>query len=321
MKSFLSAVKTDLVESTDIAMSEQPQPNSRTESFFCSARTNQLMMSKTNDSSACFKGLKLLYSYGIILYRLQPLTHIKEYMLICRRHTFGFVELVRGKFNNISKRCLVELLRELTKEEFQHIRTQSFEWLWNYLWMNGKHNVKYVREFNEAQYKFSSLQNSLSYREAMADFDESQCWDEPEWGFPKGKRDRRESTLRCAIREMKEETGIDPSMYVIDENVNPVGETFRGTDRKMYSNLYYVAHAKSATWDPPSIDSVEQMREVSQSVWATVEEIGKKFRPYNTDKLAMIQTLDRQLSNILFSSDSQVQNENHDLPVLSQPTL
>jgi 8-oxo-dGTP pyrophosphatase MutT (NUDIX family) len=47
-------------------------------------------------------------------------------------------------------------------------------------------------------------------------------WEEPEWGFPKGRRDTQESDWVCALREFKEETG-QPS------NTNP--ETNAGINK------------------------------------------------------------------------------------------
>ena len=32
-------------------------------------------------------------------------------------------------------------------------------------------------------------------------------WNEPEWGFPKGRRNFQEKDLTCALREFEEETG------------------------------------------------------------------------------------------------------------------
>lgn len=38
------------------------------------------------------------------------------------------------------------------------------------------------------------------------------------WDLPKGHVDPGESDIACALRELKEETGIDPKNVVVDEN-------------------------------------------------------------------------------------------------------
>ena len=35
----------------------------------------------------------------------------------------------------------------------------------------------------------------------------STTWLEPEWGYPKGRRNYQEKDLHCALREFEEETG------------------------------------------------------------------------------------------------------------------
>ena len=35
----------------------------------------------------------------------------------------------------------------------------------------------------------------------------SKKWTEPEWGFPKGRRNYQEKDYDCAVREWEEETG------------------------------------------------------------------------------------------------------------------
>ena len=38
---------------------------------------------------------------------------------------------------------------------------------------------------------------------------------EPEWGFPKGRRNNKEKDINCAIREFYEETNFDNQDYQI----------------------------------------------------------------------------------------------------------
>jgi hypothetical protein len=50
-------------------------------------------------------------------------------------------------------------------------------------------------------------------------------WDEPEWGFPKGRRDTEESDWVCALREFTEETGqpSDPNTIASQSQSQPRG--------------------------------------------------------------------------------------------------
>ena len=42
-------------------------------------------------------------------------------------------------------------------------------------------------------------------------------WTEPEWGFPKGRRNYQESDLHCALREFSEETGFPKSKLSVNK--------------------------------------------------------------------------------------------------------
>ena len=37
-------------------------------------------------------------SYGVIAFRHNPVTGNKEYLMICRKHTLGFIDFMRGKY-------------------------------------------------------------------------------------------------------------------------------------------------------------------------------------------------------------------------------
>ena len=52
------------------------------------------------------------------------------------------------------------------------------------------------------------------------------------WGFPKGKVNKNEAPLICAIREVKEEISFDCSSLINDEDF--IQKSFRGTEIKLY---------------------------------------------------------------------------------------
>ena len=200
-----------------------------------------------------------------------------KFLLICRKNTLGFVELIRGKYNLTNLKYLKRLVDQLTIEEKTLIQERTFLELWNILWYSkdSTHEINCVRsnkqrkEYNIAKNKFYTIRNgyilhnnkvididticnhgntseSESKRETMSDnineikykynmFGEEDeeyvsfkklidisptKWKTPEWGFPKGRRNMKETNLECSKREFMEETGLEESEFNVFYNNN-----------------------------------------------------------------------------------------------------
>ena len=233
-----------------------------------------------------------LISYGTIIFRI--CNDDIEYITICRRHTFGFVELIRGLFNTSDMEYISNLINEMTKDEITYLKSKPFDWLWNYLWLNNKDkdkNRKFKKEFNDAFRSYNDLQNNNKYLSLLNSF--TSKWNEPEWGFPKGRKDKYETSLNCAKRETFEETKIKSNIYECLD-IDPVKEEFKGTDNRLYKHVYYIGKISDANFVIPSIDreDINQIREVSKLEWSTFQNIKNKFRTYNVEKIKMIENLD-----------------------------
>jgi 8-oxo-dGTP pyrophosphatase MutT (NUDIX family) len=255
-----------------------------------------------------------LTSYGILLFRVHQ--QAVEYLMICRRHTFGYVEMVRVNFDLRDEAYVRQLLGEMTVTERTKLRTHPFRELWADLWQNTHSQPRYQHEFLRAQKRFDQLRRSALFR--RLDTIIRSEWTSPEWGFPKGKRNRNESALACAYREMHEETGIGTDAYVVGEWSNkngggngealsgdvaddgpttgpvtgPVVEMFLGTDGRKYRHVYFVgeAHADHPTVHKPRVDesNVLQTREVSDVQWLDYAGCVANIRSYNAAKLALL---------------------------------
>ena len=73
-------------------------------------------------------------SYGVILYRKRP--RGKEYLMICRRNTLGYIDFLRGKYIPSQKYYILNMMKQMTQTELNDIVTKSFDELWNELWAN-----------------------------------------------------------------------------------------------------------------------------------------------------------------------------------------
>ena len=155
-----------------------------------------------------------------------------KYLMICRKDTLGYVDFMRGKYTLNTIKYLRNIINEMTITEKNNLLTMSFETLWNSLW--GEYiNNQYRCEKNNALEKFKILKsgfvvNNHFYSLKTLIQDSTTAWTEPEWGFPKGRRNYLENDLKCAIREHEEETGVSRTHIRIINNIVPFEETFIG---------------------------------------------------------------------------------------------
>ncbi|XP_049938674.1 m7GpppN-mRNA hydrolase [Schistocerca serialis cubense] len=85
------------------------------------------------------------------------------------------------------------------------------------------------------------------------------------WGFPKGKMNKDEEPMRCAVREVFEETGFDISTMV-NEN-----EYIESTINEQYVRLYIVGGVKKDTVFKP-----RTRKEIKSVEWFPVADIPSK---------------------------------------------
>ena len=118
-------------------------------------------------------------------------------------------------------------------------------------------------------------------------------WLEPEWGFPKGRRNYQEKDYECALREMMEETGYSPNNVKNIKNIIPFDEIFLGSNYKSYKHRYYLMYMNYH--DSLSMDNFEKS-EVSCMEWKSYDECMKSIRSYNLEKKRLITNIEHTLS-------------------------
>lgn len=225
---------------------------------------------------------KPITSLGIVCVRY---TTDYEYLLIQRKDSLGYVDFLRGKYNEHNDYQINHIISEMTDQEIDNITTKNYRELWDKLW--NKVNEKYEQK-NEDKYNYIKENKSylLKYN----------SWTEPEWGFPKGRRNFKEKDLECALREFEEETGYDKKYINIVKNVNPFDEIFTGSNFKSYKHKYYLAKINYEY----SLDDVNfQKSEIGNMGWFTYEDAVKKIRNYNIEKIEILTAIRRLLHNKL----------------------
>ena len=229
-------------------------------------------------------------SIGIIAFRHNE-NKVIEYLMIRRKDTLGFIDFMRGKYYIQNKFYILNMLKQMTVSEKELLKTRDFDELWCEIWGNNKISTQYKYEENISKTKFNSLKNgiyshsdSYNLHQLIDESNKYDNWSEPEWGFPKGRRNFQENDYTCALREFTEETGIDTSALILIENVIPYEEIFTGSNYKSYKHKYYVAQININ--EKPTMPFQES--EVSDIRWSSYEEAQSLIRPYNLEKFEIL---------------------------------
>ena len=124
-------------------------------------------------------------------------------------------------------------------------------------------------------------------------------WNNPEWGFPKGRRNLKERDLDCAVREFEEETDISKDDIYVLKCIDPLNEDFIGSNKKIYRHIYYISKLINNIGEP-SINKEKkiQMIEIGDIQWLTLSEALKKIRCYNKEKKNILREGDALIESI-----------------------
>ena len=254
-------------------------------------------------------------SIGIIAFRFTPDLNVKdnlnennihsiEYLIIRRKETLGYIDFMRGKYLLQGKDYLINMFKQMTINEKTKLKTETFEVLWKDIWGEDIcNNNQYKNEKIISKEKYNSLvagvfSNNISYTlndliETSNNYEE---WAEPEWGFPKGRRENEEKDYDCAIREFCEETGYSKQLLHNIQNIVPFEEIFTGSNYKSYKHKYYLMFMKYK--DTINTDNF-QRSEVSKMEWKSYNDCISCFRPYNLEKKRIINNVENTLNKLI----------------------
>lgn len=245
-------------------------------------------------------------SFGVICFRVHE--GRVQYLQIQRRDSLSYVEFLRGKYNHQNRQYLLMLFSNMTELERRRVSALSFDQMWFDLWqVDNIHN--YHREYIESKAKFQRLLHGYYLRTEDQEprlvnlenlLASSTCQlAEPEWGWPKGRRNINENDFGCALREFREETGVKPSHVQFVKSVKPFEEVFTGMNKVRYRHVYYLAQWTAGEQDqssqihsnqihsnqiPIDTSNVTQMREVQAIQWFDYDAAQANIRPVNVER-------------------------------------
>ena len=230
-------------------------------------------------------------SIGVIVYRITP-TKTIEYLMICRKDSLGYIDFLRGKFSLNQKYYILNMCKQMTLHEKQQLRLKCESVESKTTQSNGtpptKSNLMKDKIFSLIQ-GVTFYDESYSLKSILDESDRHGSYTEPEWGFPKGRRNPYESDYDCALREFTEETGYSVNSVNNIRNIVPFEETFTGSNYNSYKHKYFLMHMDYNT----SLEHHQyQKTEVSKVEWKTLDQCIDSIRPYNLEKKKVVRNID-----------------------------
>lgn len=246
---------------------------------------------------------KPFVSYGIISYRENNNGEI-EYLCVCRKHTFGYIDFMRGRYSINNKEQINDIIYEMTVKEKENILNTPFIELWEELWGSSK-NSYYLNEKLFANEKFKMLEKGITingdfYNTKLLIEESITTWQTPEWGFPKGRKNFKEGSRECAMREWSEETGYSIKYIDLIDNIATFDEIVIGSNYQSYKDSYYIGKfiycdkLESSSENKLPINFQEQ--EISDAQWLSMNKVIENIRPYHLERIKILKKVDSLLN-------------------------
>lgn len=227
-------------------------------------------------------------SFGIIIFRKDKIE--PQILMVQRKNSLCYIEFLRGKYNINNKEYIINLLTKCSVDEKISIKTKNFDELWVDLWTIGdKLNIE-IKDYLKKDYlngkeKFLKIKPNLDNLLTLS----KNIYENSEWEFPKGRRNRNETNLDTAIREFREETGYNNDDYTLFDNMSPVTEEYRSNNNVNYRHIYNIGYLKNINKEIyVDKDNLIQASEIKDIKWFTKNEALEKIRDYHVYRKKLI---------------------------------
>jgi len=247
---------------------------------------------------------KILSGFSQSMTGLEPVFQQIQVLLIQRRDSLGYVDLLRGKYSVNDADYIRKQIHGMTDVERKKLVEKDFDELWAEMWGSESADVQYKKDKENSRNKLMALREGITLDVSgnsanLQDF-VNECethWATPEWGFPKGRRDGNESDLDCAMREMREETGLSETDVEIVHNLEPLNETFFGSNHVHYCHKYFLVYVPDGSQVKYSKENPHMRREIGNIGWFTLNDGLQKIRSDNVEKREILLRVGSLLRN------------------------
>jgi 8-oxo-dGTP pyrophosphatase MutT (NUDIX family) len=212
-----------------------------------------------------------------------------EYLMVRRKYTFNYIHLIRCIYE-LNLENIIKSINLLTKKEYENILNLEFKDLWLDIWgpnaFENSSNIDYDKTKEHFIFFKEYVLPQIMHRINI-------IYDNPEWGFPKGKRNELETNIECAQREFEEETGLMETDYLLLDRLYPLIENIKGSNGINYKYIYYIA-ILNTNFDINNLKinkNENQQMEIGDIGLFNIDQTTNIIRDYNTDRHNIISNL------------------------------
>jgi 8-oxo-dGTP pyrophosphatase MutT (NUDIX family) len=233
-------------------------------------------------------------SYGIICYVV--INKELHFLMIQRKNSLSFMEFIKGNYKSMDIPKINKLIQSMTKDEQQILDCNNFDIIWEKIWFQS--NNKNTKEYIDAKTNFDSLMQRNILKEILSK--NVRSINEPEWGFPKGRKKQNEKDIECSLREFTEETQFkSEDIKILDYN-NPYNEIFFGTNKILYKHTYYIANFVGNIEIPKfNKQCMQQIREIRSIKWMNYNDVIKHLNSHNIERIEIFKNIYNNLKKYI----------------------
>lgn len=240
-----------------------------------------------------------------------------KFLMICRKHSLGFMEFMRGRYELENVEQIIMLFSQMTEEEIANIKVSSFDELWNGLWNNTNMKYKFKIDYINSKEKFEKLRMCNHYEFMDLDFYVSKVvptWKHTEWGFPKGRRSDSESDYSCSIREFEEESDMKNDEYSmfgdIGDNFVRIIEDLIGTNGEKYRHVYYLGINETERIPILNPNNKNQINEIGDIKWLSIDDAIRAIRPHHKERKSLLMNIFSAVMNFIIRNQRNIIGNN-----------
>jgi len=207
---------------------------------------------------------KSITSYGVICCRINNDTNHVETLLISKRYTYEYFEFVQGKKFAIGKKIpanvIMAMLNKMTLDEKMDILSLNFDQMWYRIWLTGNKSTSYFHSKTKFEQIFL-----IDDGEWLKSLISKSLNSDRIWEIPKGRKNKHEADINCAVREFCEETNIEKKHYKIFPNIRR-SYTFEDAG-VAYTFIYYLAIMRRVIQPQVNLKNMHQVVEINDIRW------------------------------------------------------